>query len=325
MQRAFFVRLGLTAALVVLSARTSAAQETLDAARDLYSSAAYEDALAVLERLSATTGSPSDRFAINQYRAFCYLALGRAHDAERAIETLVSDRPLYHPTDAEASPRLRSAFSTVRKRMLPAIVQQKYAQARTAFDHKDYVAADAGFAEVIDALGDPDIGMAASLPPLSDMGTLASGFKELSARAVAQAAEAAASIAAAEAAAEAAAAAAEVARAQAAREHEATAALAASPRIFTPADSKVSPPVTIRQDLPYYPRTFGLMMAGALDIVIGESGLVEEAVMRTSANPRYDPLALAATRNWKFKPATLDGTPVKFRKIINLSLKEGGE
>ena len=67
MQRSFFVRLGLTAALVVLSARISPAQETLDAARDLYSSAAYEDALAVLERLSATTGSPSDRFAINQY------------------------------------------------------------------------------------------------------------------------------------------------------------------------------------------------------------------------------------------------------------------
>ena len=186
MQRSFFVRLGLTAALVVLSARPSAAQETLDAARDLYASAAYEDALAVLDRLSTTTGSPSDRFVINQYRAFCYLALGRAHDAQRAIETLVSDRPLYQPSDAEASPRLRSAFSVVRQRMLPAIVQQKYAQAKTAFDYKDYVAAEAGFTEVINALGDPDMGTAASLPPLSDMGTLASGFKELSVREIAR-------------------------------------------------------------------------------------------------------------------------------------------
>ena len=322
MQRTFFVRLGLTAALVVLSARISPAQETLDAARDLYSSAAYEDALAVLERLSATTGSPSDRFAINQYRAFCYLALGRARDAERAIETLVSDRPLYQPSDAEASPRLRSAFSVVRQRMLPAIVQQKYAQAKTAFDHKDYVAAEAGFTEVIKALGDPDLGTAASQPPLSDMGTLASGFKELSVREVARtAAEAAATIAAAEAAS-----AAEAARAQAASQQvAAAAALAASHRVFTMADSTVSPPVTIRQDLPYYPRSYGLMREGALDILIDESGLVAEAVMRTSANPRYDTLALAATRNWKFKPATLNGAPVKFRKIINMALKEGDE
>ena len=70
--------------------------------------------------------------------------------------------------------------------MLPAIVQQKYAQAKTAFDYKDYVAAEAGFTEVINALGDPDMGTAASLPPLSDMGILASGFKELSAREIAR-------------------------------------------------------------------------------------------------------------------------------------------
>jgi TonB family protein len=204
--------------------------------------------------------------------------------------------------------------------MLPAIVQQKYAQAKTAFDYKDYVAAEAGFTEVINALGDPDMGTAASLPPLSDMGTLASGFKELSSREIARAAaEAAATIAAAEAAS-----AAEAARAQAVSE-QAAAALASSHRVFTMADSKVSPPVIIRQDLPYYPRSFGLMREGALDIVIDESGVVEEAVMRTSANPRYDTLALAATRNWKFKPATLDGAPVKFRKTITVALKQGGE
>ena len=51
--------------------------------------------------------------------------------------------------------------------------------------------------------------------------------------------------------------------------------------------------MAIRQDLPYYPRSFGLMREGALDILIDESGLVAEAVMRTSANPRYDTLALA--------------------------------
>jgi TonB family protein len=141
------------------------------------------------------------------------------------------------------------------------------------------------------------------------MGILASGFKELSARETARAAAEAAT-------------AAEAARAQAAREQETAAvALTTSRRVFTMADAKVSPPVIIRQDLPYYPRSFGLMREGALDILIDESGLVEEAVMRTSANPRYDTLALAATRNWKFKPATLNGAPVKFRKTIAMALK----
>src|ERR1051325_2184678 len=108
--------------LVLLLPRPGVAQDSLSAARDLYSAAAYEDALNVLDRLAAMNAPPVDRFSINQYRAFCLLALGRTSDAERAIEAVVSDRPLYHPSDGEASPRLRSAFTTVRQRMLPTIV-----------------------------------------------------------------------------------------------------------------------------------------------------------------------------------------------------------
>ena len=125
------------AVMVVLTPRVAAAQDPLAAARDMYAAAAYEDALATLDRLAAGNAQP-DRFAIDQYRAFCLLALGRTNEAERAIEAVVSDRPLYHPSDAEASPRLRSAFTTVRQRMLPAIVQQKYLQAKMAFDQKDF-------------------------------------------------------------------------------------------------------------------------------------------------------------------------------------------
>jgi len=30
---------------------------------------------------------------------------------------------------------------------------------------------------------------------------------------------------------------------------------------------------------------------------------------------------VAATKTWQFKPATLNGTPVKFRKTIQISVK----
>lgn len=318
----FLIRVGLVAALLSLHPRAGEAQETLDAVRDLYSSAAYEDALTVLDRLSTTAGPAADRFPINKYRAFCYLALGRTTEAEHVIENLISDNPLYHPSDSEASPRLRSAFSAVRQRMLPSIVQQKYAAAKLAFDYKNYEAAEAGFAEIVNALADPDLGAAGNRPPLSDIGTLALGFRDLSAQAVARTAAAAA--AAAEAA-DAAAAAEAAALAEAARVREAAAALPAPPRIFSLSDAGVSAPVIIRQDFPNYPLQFGPMTNGSLDILIDETGMVEEAVMRTSANARYDQLALAATKNWKFKPATLDGKPVKFRKIISVSLKTAGE
>src|SRR5450759_2474700 len=128
-------------------------QESLAAARDLYASAAYEDALAVLNRLPPANRVADDARAIDQYRAFCLLALGRTAEAEHAIEAVISGEPMYQPA-GEVSPRVRTAFSDVRRRMLPAIIQQQYAQAKAAFDRKEFAAAADRFAKVLDALAD---------------------------------------------------------------------------------------------------------------------------------------------------------------------------
>ena len=53
------------------------AQDSFAAARDLYASAAYDDALMVLNRLDISGRPPADRLQVNQYRAFCLLALRR--------------------------------------------------------------------------------------------------------------------------------------------------------------------------------------------------------------------------------------------------------
>ncbi len=172
--------IGAFVATTVLTAVSVHAQENGDlaAARDLYASAAYDDALAVLNRLRSTAHPAGQARAIEQYRAFCLLALGRASDAEQAIEAVVAAEPSYLPSDNDASPRVRSAFTTVRRRMLPVIIQQQYAGAKAAFDRKDFAAAAGGFHQVLAALADPDVAAEAQRPPLVDLKMLAIGFEE---------------------------------------------------------------------------------------------------------------------------------------------------
>jgi len=45
------------------------------------------------------------------------------------------------------------------------------------------------------------------------------------------------------------------------------------------------------------------------------------ATIAVPVNPVYDRLALAMAKNWRYKPATVNGAPVKFRRIIQLDLK----
>ena len=116
--------IGSLVAAAVLAASTATAQDRdLSAARELYASAAYEDALVALNRLRSTDHPPSQSPIIEQYRAFCLLALGRASDAEQAIEAVVTADPSFHPADSEVSPRIRTTFTEVRRRMLPVIIQ----------------------------------------------------------------------------------------------------------------------------------------------------------------------------------------------------------
>ena len=99
------------ATIVALAVGSDAtAQNPLAAARDLYSAAAYEDALQLLNRIRPSAEQRSDDgHVIEQYRAFCLLALGRTAEAESAIESLVQAAPSYRPTDAEVSPHVRAS------------------------------------------------------------------------------------------------------------------------------------------------------------------------------------------------------------------------
>ena len=287
----------LVACILLLSASGLRAQDSVSVARDLYTAASYEDALAVLNRLDSANTEASDRMAVSQYRAFCLLALGRMQEAERAIETVLTVDLLYRPADNSMSPRLRSAFAGVRQRILPAIVQQEYTRARAAFDRGDFPSAVAQFDRVLQALSDPDLGVAAVNPPLLDLRTLAAGFRDLSAKAAAPPPAPPA----------------------------APVALAPAPRvsatIYGGTEAGLTPAVTVRQSLPPFQGDLSALRDGILELVINEAGDVEFASMRTSVTSRYDATLLAAARTWKYHPATMNGTPVKVRKVINISIK----
>lgn len=297
--------IGAVVATAILSAASVRAQESGDlaAARDLYASAAYDDALAVLNRLRATDHPPGQSRYIEQYRAFCLLALGRASDAEQAIEAVVAAEPTFLPTDSDASPRVRSAFTTVRRRMLPSIIQQQYGQAKAAFDRRDFAAAAGGFHQVLAALADPDVAAEAQRPPLVDLKMLAVGFEELSAKAAAPPPP-------------------PPVPAVVAPPVAPAPSIPQPPRIYNAGEANVMAPVPLNQVLPAFPGQVLIPRSGKIEVVIDESGTVESAAMTSSVTASYDNLALAAARSWRFRPATVDGTPVKFRKVVQISIKK---
>ena len=62
--------------------------------------------------------------------------------------------------------------------------QDQYNQAKGAFDQKNFEVAASSFQHMLETLADPAVGAAATQPPLSDLRTLARGFRELSAAAI---------------------------------------------------------------------------------------------------------------------------------------------
>jgi hypothetical protein len=271
----------------------------LSAARDLYASARYDEALAVLNGLQPSTDNGgSDRKSIEQYRSLCLLALGRGIEAESAIAAVVTADPLFMPGEAEASPRVRAAFSDVRQRLLPEIAAARYAAAKSAYDRKDYPSAEHQFRDLLTLLNDPQMGNR-----LNDLRTLAIGFVDLSTAAAAPPPE--------------------PKKVEPQVPPPAPAAVEPrTPRVWTGDDPGVIPPVALRQEVPRVPTAIATKTRdrGLLEVLIDEQGRVVGLTVRLSLHPMYDPLLIAAAREWRYKPAVAGGVAVRFKKVIQVSV-----
>ncbi len=291
--------IGRTLAVLLLSSASAAAQDSLGPVRTLYASAEYEEALSAIGRLKSS-GDLGGVVEIDRYRALCLIALGRAAEADQAIETAVTMDPLYQPAPAEASPRVRAAFAAVRQRVLPTVVRNLYAGAKAAYDRKDFAEAADGLDRTVRVIDN----LEGSGPELGDLRTLASGFLELSKAASARPPVPPPP--------------APIPAQVSLHLVEAPVALAAAPPLV------LSDVAVQRQDLP--PLPFSLAQArgeyrGAVEVEIDEAGRVVGARVVQSVHALYDPLLLVAARGWKYAPAHLDGRPMAVRKRVDVVLK----
>lgn len=294
------VWIALALAAPVAAQQRDGRDTPLNAARDLYASARYDEALAVLNGMRPVDGIAPDRKSIEQYRLLCLLALGRTSEAEAAIAAVVTVDPSFQPSEADASPRVRTAFRDVRQRLLPDIATARYGTAKATFDRREYASAEHQFRELLTLLDDPQMN-----GRLGDLRVLTSGFLDLTIAALAPPPEPKKE---------------EPPPPPPAPVVAPAPAVPAAPRTYNSEDEGVVPPVAIRQDVPRVQSMISSQTRdrGILELLIDEQGRVTAITVRSSVHPLYDPLLMAAARDWKYKPATVDGKPVKFRKLIQI-------
>jgi len=283
----------LTIVALCLSASAAMAQnvsDALDPVRQLYASAEYEEALTALGRLQSEM--PVAGLEMNRYRALCLIALNRGSEADRVIESIVAEDPLYQPSASEASPHMRAAFSAVRERVLPAVARSLYIEAKAAYDRKAYADAAQTLERTVRVI---DTIESAAKDDLADLRVLASGFLELSKAAATPT----------------------------------TGTAAAKPDTDGPPPAPAAPPdtglVVLKQDLPPLPFTIAALRGGefrgSLELQIDERGNVTSARLIRSVQAIYDPILLKAAREWKYEPPRVSGKPVATVRRVEVVLK----
>jgi hypothetical protein len=262
----------------------AAAQDALEEAKAQYAAAAYEEALTTLTRVDAAP--IPRRVEVEQYRAFCFIALGRIPEAERAVASLVSTDPKYVPSPTVASPKVLQLVSEMRRKELPAVARKLLEDGRAAYKGKQFADAQKTFALLVQLLDDPAM---KGRPETDDMRVLAEGFVAL--------ADAASTPA---------------------------AAPAPQPVAASAPASSVEPPVVIQQALPEWTPPDELAASrdyvGAIKVRIGIDGKVKDAAIERATYPTYDARLLQVARTWLYKPARRNGEPVESEKVIAINL-----
>ena len=288
---------GRCLAAVVLAAAVSstlrADSPELGNAKTLYAQASYEDALVQLNGI--TDADVANQ--VDQYRALCLLALGRDREAQASLERIVVRAPLYVVKSDDASPKLVTLFQQVRQRTLPAAAKDLYAKARVSFDGKRFPEARAQFEEMLAVLKEAAVGDSSS--PVADLKQLGEGFLKLTN--------------------------AELTPAEPATPPPVAVRVApVKAAFYSLGDADVVPPVEVVRDLPPWnprPSLPNGTYSGKLQIDIDEQGFVERAILIEAIAPSYDNRLLAASKTWRFQPATKDGVAVKYRKTISVVLQ----
>ncbi len=325
----------LVLALAFLAAPAGASATDLEAVRALYAAADYDGAL----RLLASADGGDDVVQVEEYRALCLLALGRTPEAERSVERIFSKQPLYAVDSAQVSPRMTALVSQVRQRMVPTLARNLYGAARKNFEQKEYAAAVTQLTDMlamIDAAG-------SAAPGLNDLKVLGEGFLELAQSQLS-------TVAAAPAASGSPLSSQPLGAPGVLRtgvysdflrlaDEQSAAAKAAvlspsvsdpnspimlRPDIYSDVD-RIQPPVPVQRDVPRWTPPDAVARQtthrGHVELVVDETGAVESVALADSVHGSYDTSLLEAAHKWRYRPATRNGQPVRYRLLTEVVLR----
>jgi TonB family protein len=233
---------------------------------------------------------------------------------------VVTADPLFKLDPDTTSPRVVDAFRSVRKEVLPDITNAIYNVAKAAYDRKDWKIADVQLKKVIALGSDPDM----PAGKVDDILKLSKGFLDLTQQALNPAPTPTPATPA-------------PVNAAAAPANPApttggggTAAAPAPPPVrrevvaSAPA-GEIRPPMAVKQSVPAVPpdlSRFGQLRSGEIEVLIDETGKVQQAKVINSIHPVYDAMVMAAAKTWQYNPATADGVPVKYRKRIKITITQ---
>ena len=315
---------GLIAAVFIGTASLALAGDRLAEALRLYDDAMYTRALEVLDAVAIEQPTA----AVHQYRALCYIALGRPDAAERAMSDIVAADPFFVLDGDAASPRVAAQFATVRRRLLPPIIRRGFSEATARYREGATARAREQFDQVLKLLADPAL---QNDQALSDLALVATAFVELTrAQAVPPtiasisrpivAATLPPSLPAAPAAAE---------PAPPAAVPTVVASSAPAPmRVTASEPAAFEPAVAVVRPLPKWtpPDTYAAQRkyTGAIAVEVDARGRMVSAASRKTIHPAYDPVVLAAAREWVFQPARQNGRPVKSEVTVEIELLPAG-
>lgn len=291
--------------LMVTAAAARVPDDPLADVERLYASAAFEEALAALGRVSGQV----DVNQVDEYRALCFLGLDRTRDAEEAVERLVMrHRSPTYDLDSRP-PKFATLYRAVRKRTLPTAAMSLYGAATASFEGGLFLSAAAQFKELLDLLSDPD-----EAGRLGDIRVLAAGFSKLTEQRLAEVNRPAPPPAPAS----------NILQALYLAPNSSRVTPQGSRVVYEAKDLDVIPPTIVDQRMPVWippnPVFAYRMYRGTLEVVVGEDGAVESRAMSEPAFPSYDRELLGVAQRWKYTPAIKDGRPVKYRKVIAVTL-----
>jgi hypothetical protein len=89
---------------------------------------------------------------------------------------------------------------------------------------------------------------------------------------------------------------------------------------YTAANGEVDPPRITRQQLPRQPEPGD--DTGYFDVIVNETGDVERVQLVSPMKRFQERMLMAAAKAWKFRPALLDGQPVRYRMRIAIILSD---